>query len=421
MNLLLLFLSLAVIAAPPAGPDTLVVCPGEFRPALVEWEEFRRAQGHELAIVDVPASAAQLNATIRRANRAGLLKYLVLIGDEPSAQDSWVRAAQITVPTNYVPGKVNIRWGPEKEIASDTPYGDLDGDGVPDVAVGRIPAHSSAELSAVVRKVIRYEQLTDHGPWEKSLDIVSGAGGFGAVTDAIVEAAGRQVIQQTVPPEYEVRHIFAASASTDGAEKIEFVSRARGGLNGGGLAWIYVGHGLPTELVHAPSAKGTKSILSTRDVPQLHCGPHNPLAVLVACYTGAMDAPDGCLAEELLLAEEGPVAVIAATRVTMPYGNTIMGCELLRACFQDRPVTVGDILRLAQRRVLAPSQKKDPRIKDQLRATLDGMAELLSPPQVDLAAERREHVLMYQMIGDPLLRLHLPAMEVAQRTTERVK
>jgi hypothetical protein len=416
LNLLFLFLSLAAVAATPTGPDTLVVCPGEFRPALVEWETFRRAQGHELAIVDVPASASQLKATIRRANQAGSLKYIVLIGDEPSAQDSRAVAAQLRVPTNYVPGKVNIRWGPEKEIASDTPYGDLDGDGVPDVAVGRIPAHSAEELAAVVRKVIRYEQLTDHGPWEKSLNIVSGAGGFGAVTDAMVEAAGKQVIQQTVPPDYEVRHIFDAAANTDGAEKIDFASRARRELNGGGLAWIYVGHGLPTELVYAATATGFKSLLSTRDVPQLHCGPHNPLAVLVACYTGAMDAPHGCLGEELLLAEEGPVAVIAATRVTMPYGNTIMACELLRACFRDRPAAVGDMLRLAQQRVLAPTSKEQPS-KDQLRATLDGMAEVLSPPPVDLAAERREHVLMYQLIGDPLLRLHRPAAEVARGAT----
>jgi hypothetical protein len=66
---------------------------------------------------------------------------------------------------------------------------------------------------------------------------------------------------------------------------------------------------------------------------------------------------------------------------------------------------------LAQQRVLAPTSK------DQLRATLDGMAEVLSPPPVDLAAERREHVLMYQLIGDPLLRLHRPLAEVARRTT----
>ena len=66
--------------------------------------------------------------------------------------------------------------------------------------------------------------------------------------------------------------------------------------------------------------------------------------------------------------------------------------------------------------LLAPTSKEQPS-KDQLRATLDGMAEVLSPPPVDLAAERREHVLMYQLIGDPLLRLHRPAAEVAQGGT----
>jgi hypothetical protein len=154
-----------------------------------------------------------------------------------------------------------------------------------------------------------------------------------------------------------------------------------------------------------------RSILSTHDVAQLRCGPHNPLAVLIACYTGAMDARQNCLAEELLLAEQGPVAVIAATRVTMPYGNTVIGCELLRACFQDRPAALGDVVRLAQRRVLAPAAN------DQLRMTLDGMANLLSPPPVDLATERREHVLMYHLIGDPLLRLHRSEIAVAQASS----
>jgi hypothetical protein len=74
---------------------------------------------------------------------------------------------------------------------------------------------------------------------------------------------------------------------------------------------------------------------------------------------------------------------------------------------------LGDVVRLAQRRALASPDKDQP-AKDQLRATLDGMAEVLSPPPVDLAAERREHVLMYQLIGDPLTRLHRPVAEVAK-------
>ena len=422
VNALIWLLVPLVFGIESPATDTLVVCPGEFRPALVEWEKFRRGQGHQLEVVDVPASAEALKATIRKANSAGSLQYVVIIGDAPSAGDSREVATRSRVPTNYVPAKINVRWGPEKEIASDTPYGDVDGDGTPDVAVGRVPARSPAQLAAVCRKIIRYEQATDHGPWEKCLNIVSGSGGFGAVADSMIQAAGKQVIQQTVPRDYEVHHIFNVATSAEQSNQVDFVTRARRELAGGSLAWVYVGHGLPTQLVYAANEQGFKSLLSSSDVPDLNCGPHPPLAVLVACYTGAMDAPRGCLAEELLRAEEGPVAVIAATRVTMPYGNTTMACELLRACFRDRPTTLGDVMRLAQQRVLATLTKEQLE-KDQLRATLDGMAQLLSPPPADLPGERREHVLMYQLIGDPLLRLHRPAAEVAQEgpTTTRVR
>jgi hypothetical protein len=42
---------------------------------------------------------------------------------------------------------------------------------------------------------------------------------------------------------------------------------------------------------------------------------------------------------------------------------------------------------------------------DAMRAHLDAMAATVSPPPVDLSAERREHVLMYHLFGDPLLKL----------------
>jgi hypothetical protein len=123
-----------------------------------------------------------------------------------------------------------------------------------------------------------------------------------------------------------------------------------------------------------------------------------------------MDAPRNCLAEELLTAADGPVAVVAATRVTMPYGNTVLGCELLRACFREHPAHLGDSLRLAEQKTLRPVAD------DQLRLSLDSMAAGLSPAPADLATERREHVLMYHLFGDPLLHLRHPAENVTPST-----
>jgi hypothetical protein len=180
-------------------------------------------------------------------------------------------------------------------------------------------------------------------------------------------------------------------------------------LTDGGLAWIYLGHGLPTQLdgVYTPGGS-IVPLMTTDDVPNYCCGAQPPLAVLVACYTGALDAKRDCLAEELALSKEGPIAVIAATRVTMPYGNTVLGYELLRACFDDRPPELGNVLKLAQRRTLVDAPN------DQLRPSLDGLAQGLSPAPVDLRTERSEHVMMYHLFGDPLLRLRLPPQKLAQ-------
>jgi hypothetical protein len=46
------------------------------------------------------------------------------------------------------------------------------------------------------------------------------------------------------------------------------------------------------------------------------------------------------------------------------------------------------------------------------------MCRGLSPPPVDLAAERGEHVLMYHLLGDPLLRLRRWPTRVAQSAAD---
>jgi hypothetical protein len=372
----------------------------------VAWERHRRGQGHEILVVDAPRDAADLTATIRRVAEAGRLKYLLLIGDVPGAPPEPTNGRLVSIPTNYVPAKINTRWGSEPMIATDMPYADVDGDHVPDIAVGRIAADSADELADALSKVLRYEQAKG-GDWQRRMNIVVGAGGFGAVTDAMIEAVGRHVVQQTVPSHYDVRHTPAYARSRS-ADQREVRALVRDQLGEGCLAWIYLGHGLPTELDRVSTPKGEEPLLSVRDVAQLRCGACTPLAVLVACYTGALDAPRDCLAEELSLAAEGPVAVIAATRVTMPYGNTVLGYELLRACFQEDTSTIGDVLLRAQQRTSRDATD------DPLRNSLDAMCRGLSPPPVDLAAERAEHVSMYHLFGDPLLRLRRAPASLAR-------
>ena len=164
------------------------------------------------------------------------------------------------VPTCYADAKVNIRWGSEPTIATDQLYADVDGDGAPDVAVGRIPADTPAELSAAVRKIIEYERQADQGAWRRQLDVVAGVGGFGVVADALIEAAARNVFRQVVPASYSVRQL-----------KVD-PERTCDQLSAGSFAWIYLGHGMPTTLDLAVTPHGPRPILSVTDVTQLRCG-----------------------------------------------------------------------------------------------------------------------------------------------------
>ena len=200
---------IATATITPVAPDTLVFCPADFRSALAPWEQLRQQQGHQILIVPPPVTAAEVDVTICRVAESGQLKYLLLIGDVPHRPTQANSGNRTTIPTNYLPAKINTRWGSEPTIATDTPYADLDGDQIPDLAVGRIPADSADELAGVVRKIVRYEQHSQPPDSQPRLNLVAGVGGFGSFTDALLEAAARQVFLQTVPPEFALQHTSA--------------------------------------------------------------------------------------------------------------------------------------------------------------------------------------------------------------------
>ena len=145
-------------------------------------------------------------------------------------------------------------------------------------------------------------------------------------------------------------------------------------------------------------------VLDRADAAGLHCASGPPIGLLLACYAGAFDGPERCLADELLRADGGPVAIVAGSRVTMPYGMTMLGSELLDECFERHAPTLGDALLHAKRR----SVEADGPSLSAARLAFDAVARAVGPPGADLAAERREHLLLFNLIGDPLLRLHYP-------------
>ena len=170
------FLTLIFCAIPP---DVAVVCPEGLRDAFAPWMAYRQAQGYRPVFLSSDGSADQIREEIRQLAQQSPLRGVVLVGDVPLESVSDPHQRRRSTPTHHVPAHVTIHWGSEPQIATDNPYGDLDGDGVPEVPVGRLSVRDADQLRTLVHKILDYETSAEHGTWHRQIHLVAGVGGFG--------------------------------------------------------------------------------------------------------------------------------------------------------------------------------------------------------------------------------------------------
>jgi hypothetical protein len=393
---------MCLLVATAAAPDTAVICPAEFRTALAPWIEHRQAQGHEIAMLSNLGSPGAIREQIYELAKGGRLKHLVIVGDADPRMYRDPQVRQRTVPVHYSRAVVNVKFGSSPEIATDNWYADLDDDRVPDLAVGRLACDSAVELELIVGKILAYERSRDFGAWRRQVHFVAGLGGFGAVADTVMEAAAKSLINNGVPSAFCTTMTYGSWQSPYCPDPRDFRRVTLERLNEGSLFWVYLGHGQQRSVdeVHVPGARFP--ILSAEDASELACRHGAPIACFLACYSGAFDMPADCLGEELLRTEGGPVAILCGSRVTMPYAMTVMGSELLSQVFTLQAPTLGEALLGAKRRMMETENL------GAHRQAMDALARLLSPTADELVAERAEHLDLFNLLGDPLLRLPYP-------------
>ncbi len=388
-------------------PDTVVVCPAAWESTLQPWVDYRTTQGHRIVTISNQGSYKTIRAAIQQHARKGTTRAIVLIGDAPTAGTGSASQSN-TVATQHVAARVNVHWGSEPLIATDNGYADLDGDGIPDTSMGRVPIDSSDELAGIIKRIMAYEKpRTDHA-WRRRINLVAGVGGFGLVTDNMIEATARQFLTTEIPKPYATTLTQASWRSAYCPDPRDFHNVTLQRLNEGCLFWIYMGHGQRNFLdqVVVPGKK-RYPIFNGSHVKKLDSQGTPAIAILLACYSGAFDAPEDCLAEAMLRQPGGPVAVLAGSRMTMPYAMSVMGQGLVKGYFRDRSPTLGEVILTAKQELVSttPSTVKATQWN---RRLLDTMARILSPRPDLIEAERHEHLALFNLLGDPLLRLHHP-------------
>jgi hypothetical protein len=338
--------------------------------------------------------------------QGGKLRYVLLVGDaDPRAEQDAVVAKNCT-PTFKAPAKVNVKWGSEPDIGTDGWYADLDDDHVPELAVGRLTVDSREELNVVVRKILAYESNADFGAWRRQINFVAGVGGFGALADSVLETATKKFLTEGIPSAYQTTMTYGSWRSPFCPDPRRFHDTTVERFNEGCLFWVYLGHGQRTFLDRISVPGRAYHILDVDDMGKLDPGGRSPIAVFLSCYAGALDGARDCLGEELLRAPQGAVAVICGSRVTMPYAMAVLGHEIMVDYFGARSPTLGEIVLAAKRNmVTSPAPGQD---AGGNRGLLDALAKATSPDPDSLDDERREHLLLFNLLGDPLLRLPRP-------------
>ena len=141
--LALLMLSSGSTRAAEKKPLWLAVGSAELTEPLTALAQKRRSDGFETLVSNKPVEEV-MAASSRRPD------FLLLVGDDEPGQEKspWFLPAK---------RKKLYRWRSvqPQDFPSDAAWGDLDGDGVPDIPVGRIPARTRAQVELVVRRSLR--------------------------------------------------------------------------------------------------------------------------------------------------------------------------------------------------------------------------------------------------------------------------
>jgi len=275
----------------------LVVAPAALRDAAERLADLRRAQGLEAMVVDLDQIMDEFNAgaVSPHAIRAFLAyayaawsrppRYVALAGEGTLDYRNLLGYADNLLPPLMIQTQGGL-------FPSDNGLGDFNDDGLPEIAVGRIPVLSAAELDAYTAKIAAYEASS--AAWKAQMVMVADATDRGADFTADSERIAGQVL-----PPYTVDRIYL-SAMPFAAARSQLLADI-----GSGASFVdYVGHGGLDRL----SAGG---LLTNADVPGLANGERLPVFTAMTCTINRFAVPGvPALGELLVKSPSGGAAAV---------------------------------------------------------------------------------------------------------------
>ncbi|MEM9292086.1 MAG: C25 family cysteine peptidase [Acidobacteriota bacterium] len=148
--------------------DYLILTHPAFRDGLGDLVAARQADGYAVKVVDIfdvyAAYSGQgidpeaIRAYVADAYEQLGVRFLLLVGGDTSDPlDRLGLGSMSFLPTPYRATDALISFAPVDPL-----YGDVDGDGIPEVAVGRFPVRTIEDLQTVIAKTLAYPTSRNH-------------------------------------------------------------------------------------------------------------------------------------------------------------------------------------------------------------------------------------------------------------------
>lgn len=308
-----------------------IITHASFAASVEPLRQLRVSQGWSVSVVDVEdlydefsfgaknpdAIKAFLQTT--RAQSAGP-SHALFVGDASFDPRNFLGLGDF----DFLPTK--LVQTPDIETASDEWLGDLNGDGVSDVALGRFPVRTPTEAATVVAKIVGYDSAAADVDWVNRALLVADDSDYFDFEAATAAAADR------IPAEYQ-KDVILRGDTDAGTARTNILA----GLNEGSLIVNYVGHG-------SSFLWGAEQLVTSSDAPGLTNGGKLPVYLNMTCYNGLFqDLYTESLAEALLKAPNGGAAgVWASSGLIDPFAQMALDRRIVELLFDGTNRTIGE-------------------------------------------------------------------------------
>jgi len=251
-------------------------------------------------------------------------RFVLLVGDGSHDYRDVLGSGGNVIPPLMIPT-------PYGAAAADNAYTDRNDSGDPDVAIGRLPVVSAAELDAVVAKIAAYEDGPRTASDERLLlvaDQTDSGGNFQSACDSVAAAA---------PAPLPAEMLYRSQATATAIRNALLTD-----LQAGAGFLYFSGHSNLYQL-------GLDGLLKTSDVAGLGNGERLPIVTADSCYANAFQNPGRDTIGETLVLEPngGAVAVLSSSLMSMEFQARVLTLEFQRALWAGSTPTVGEAMKAA--------------------------------------------------------------------------